>query len=241
MSIDIYADLICPWCYIGLNRLKRALAARRLTEERARIAWVPFQLAPGLPAEGIEARHYDAARYGGEEKAAHARAIALKVATSEGLMLDFENIRRIPHTGLAHRLLLLAQRRGLVLPLAEALFAAHFRHGDDIGDAQSLVAIAAAVGMPEDVVASYLDSAEEMARLSYHELSARRMGIQAIPCFVFDQRFALAGAQEWQAFLPMLDIIGAYAAPAPAMAGGQGKICPESVSLNQYVDIIDIK
>ena len=110
MRIDIYQDLICPWCYIGSHRFKRALASRPdLTRD---IVWQPFQLNPTMPATGVERQIYLTAKFGGKERAAEVYQIVADTAAADDLPLRLDLIRRTPNTLDAHRLVRLVAAQG---------------------------------------------------------------------------------------------------------------------------------
>jgi len=187
LRIEIASDVICPWCYIGKRRLEKALAL--LTGEiEADIAWLPFQLNPGMPVEGMARADYRRAKFGSPERA---RALDARVAAEgagEGIAFAFERIARTPNTAAAHCLIDLAQAQGRATPVVEALFRAYFEEAQDIGDRAVLADIAARCGVrgwPE---------AADPARVAEQEERVRGFGISAVPTFIFDRRSGLSGA-----------------------------------------------
>lgn len=204
MLIEIYSDLICPWCYLGKVRLDRALRER--PGVRVDVRWMPFQLNPDLPAEGMDRDLYFTAKFGGPERVRQMNAVVEQAAAREGLFLRLDLIRRIPSTLQAHRLVRFAERWGKATDLAMALFTAHFQQGRDIGDVRLLTRIAAEQGLDAGQVGDYLLGEADMAAVRGSDAQARQLGVQAVPCYIFDRRYALAGAQEHTAFLPMLDL-----------------------------------
>lgn len=204
MLVETFADLICPWCYIGRHRLTQALKARpRL---RVELRWQPFQLSPDMPPSGMERQAYLAAKFGGSERARQVYRIVEETAERDGLTLNVSRIRRTPNSLNSHRLIRLAERYGLGDAMVGALFQAYFVNGLDIGDRDTLVATAVMVGLPPDETASFLDSDEEVENVLSTDALARQLGLQAVPCYVFNRRYALAGAQEAVSFLPLLDL-----------------------------------
>ncbi|HSK38176.1 MAG TPA: DsbA family oxidoreductase [Arenibaculum sp.] len=204
MLVEIYSDLICPWCFIGKRRLERALAQRpRLVVDRR---WRPFELNPDMQPAGMDRMAYLAAKFGGIERARQVYAVVEETAARDGLNLSLNRIRRTPNTLDAHRLVRYAARWDLADTLTDRLFDAYFIGGLDIGDHDVLAVKAVEAGLEEDHVRSFLDSDDETAVVRTAEATARQMGIQAVPCFVFNRRFALSGAQEPAAFLPLLDL-----------------------------------
>ncbi|MDG5494256.1 DsbA family oxidoreductase [Niveispirillum sp. BGYR6] len=204
MFIEIYADLVCPWCYIGKHRMEQALAQRPgLSVD---IRWMPFQLNPELPASGMDRATYLVAKFGSTERARQLSAMVEQAALKEGLPMRLDLARRIPNTTNAHRLVRFAERFGRSTEMISALYQAYFAQGLDIGTTSILLQQATATGLPEEEVAHYLSSEADMAAIRTGDQQARQLGVQAVPCFVFERRYALSGAQEPQAFLPFLDM-----------------------------------
>lgn len=206
MLIETFADLTCPWCYIGKRRLARALEQRPAV--RADIRWQPFQLNPDMPAGGMARADYLAAKFGGAERARQIYRVVEETAERDGLPLALDRIQRTPNSFDAHRLIRIAGRRGLGNTMADALFAAYFIEGVDIGDHDSLAATAAAVGLDAVEIKQMLDGDAEAASVHAADSLARQMGLQAVPCYIFNRRYALSGAQEPASFLPLLDLDG---------------------------------
>lgn len=215
MLIEIFADLVCPWCYIGRHRLRRALAERPgLKTVRS---WQPFQINPDMPPGGMDRTLYLAAKFGGAERAHQLHDIVEETAERDGLPLALDRIRCTPNTLDAHRLVRFADRAGLAEALVDALFGAYFIEGLDIGDRDVLAVKATDLGLAPDAVRTLLNGQAETATVRASDTRARHYGLQAVPCFIFDRRYALAGAQEPVAFLPLLDLAQDNAALADAM------------------------
>jgi len=207
MLIDIYSDLVCPWCYIGTHRLRRALAERPRVQPRRQ--WHPFLLNADLPRSGIDRTLYLSIRFGSRERARQVLAVVEETARRDGLPLNFTRINRTPNTLDAHRLVMLAQQLNSQSDrLVEALFTAYFVEGLDIGDRDLLTALAAdTAGIDSALTRRMLNSdAEPDLERFRTEALVHQLDLHAVPCFVFDRRFVLAGAQEPIAFLPLLDL-----------------------------------
>lgn len=207
MLIDVFADLVCPWCYIGNHRLSRALAERpRVKPERR---WHPFQLNPDLPPGGIDRTLYLAIRFGSRERARQVLAVVEETARRDGLPLNMARVTRTPNTLDAHRMVLLAETVGLGERMMQTLYAAYFTEGLDIGDRDLVVELAAGLGLEREVCREALasDGAADQARFQA-EILSYQLDLHAVPCFIFDRRYVLAGAQEPVAFLPLLDLAG---------------------------------
>jgi predicted DsbA family dithiol-disulfide isomerase len=223
MLIEIFADLICPWCFIGWRRLRRAVAERPALSTQIR--WRPFQLNPDMPPGGMDRQLYLHAKFGSRERARQIYGVVEETARRDGLALDLSRIRRTPNTFDAHRLIRWAEQGGEALTLVEGLFTAYFMEGADISDRETLVAVAAAAGYAPDAAAHLLESGGEAAEVRAADALARQMGLHAVPCFVFDRRYALSGAQEASSLLPLLDL-GICGEPRPATAATQGVPVP---------------
>jgi predicted DsbA family dithiol-disulfide isomerase len=213
LRIDIVSDVVCPWCFIGKRRLEKALALR--PEIEAEITWRPFQLNPDLPPEGIERQAYLAAKFGGNVHVERIYANVTEAGATVDIPFAFGRIRRTPNTRDAHRLLRYAAAEGVADAMVEALFRAYFIDGRDIGERAVLAAIAGEVGLDAQEAGAFLASAAELEQVLAEERSARRLGINAVPCFIFERQYAVSGAQEPEFFLPVFDLVKNGGPPAP--------------------------
>lgn len=206
MKVEIYSDVACPWCYIGEARFERALAAFPGAEE-VEVVYRPYQLDPAAPAEAEPMLEYLERRFG-----ANARAMAGRVAENargEGLVMDYDRGLAV-NTLDAHRLLWLAEREHgpeVQRAVATGLFEAHFSRGSDVGDPEVLAGIAAAAGMDAGRVREYLASDEGAREVREEIAGAQRLGITAVPTFVFEEKYAVQGAQPTSAFLQALETV----------------------------------
>src|SRR5215470_15629983 len=202
MQLDIFSDTICPWCYVGKRRLARALALR--PQPKLVVRWRAFQLNPTMPPEGIQRERYIEAKFGGTERAKRIHEAVSAVGASEGINFRFERIRWTPNTLSSHRLLRKATQHGLQSELLEALFAAYFVAGRDIGDHEVLAEIATEVGIPDAEI--FLAQGGGIEEVKAEDALARRQGINGVPCFIFNGRFLLSGAQEPESFFQLFDL-----------------------------------
>jgi predicted DsbA family dithiol-disulfide isomerase len=216
MHIDILADVICPWCFIGKRRLERALALR--LDLSATLSWRAFELNPDLPIDGIPREIYLSAKFGSVAKAERLFAAITAAGRTEGIEFAFERIRRTPNTLRAHRLIRLAGDKGCAEPVVEALFRAHFIEGLDIGLPKTLGELAARAGLGRAETCEYLSGDAGTAEIRAEEQRARRLGIHAVPYFVLERGYAISGAQEPEMFLPIFDIAAGIVDLAPAEA-----------------------
>nr|WP_255574878.1 DsbA family oxidoreductase [Caldovatus aquaticus] len=204
LQIEVVFDLVCPWCFLGTRRLRRALRAR--PDILAEIQWRPFLLNPDIAREGVPRQDYLVRKFGGEERARRLHATIAELGRAEGVPFRFDRIRRVPQSLDAHRLVRLAAREGMADALVDALFVAYFAEGADIGDHDALAAIAAAVGLDPFAVRRHLASGAEAEQVHADNLRAHRLGINGVPCFVIGGRHAIAGAQEPEVLERLLDV-----------------------------------
>ena len=204
LQIDLFSDVICPWCFIGKRRLERALAER--PSQPVKIQWRAFQLNPDMPREGMLRQHYVEAKFGGPERACQILENICSVAKTEGLDFAFEKIQRTPNTVTAHRLIQWATLQNCADTLVENLFQAYFQDGQDIGSIDILEEIANNSGLNGLHARKYLASKKGESEVAAETRFAFENGITGVPCFVFNRRYAVAGAQEAEAFFPLFDL-----------------------------------
>jgi predicted DsbA family dithiol-disulfide isomerase len=213
MRIDIISDVVCPWCFIGKRRLEKALALR--SEIEPEITWRPFQLNPDMPEEGMARADYIASKFGDSGHSRRIHQTLAEAGASVGIEFAFERIARSPNTRNAHRLVRWATSAGLGGVVVDRLFRGYFLEGRDIGDCATLAEIAAAAGMDRAAAFAFLTSDEGRAEIIAEDRNARRLGISAVPCFIFAGQYAVSGAQEPEFFLPVFDLVQ-NGAPAEA-------------------------
>jgi predicted DsbA family dithiol-disulfide isomerase len=204
LYIEIVHDLVCPWCYLGVRRLLRTL--RRRPDLAFDLVWRPFLLNPDMPRLGMTRPEYVVRKFGGEDRAQRLYATISETGRNEGLEFRFDRIRRTPSSIDAHRLVRHAAGYGRADSLVEALFAAHFTDGLDIGNHGVLISVATACGMDPAAVRRFLASDAETEGVHADNLRAHRLGINGVPCFVVDGMHAIAGAQEPEVIERLLDI-----------------------------------
>lgn len=204
MQLDIFSDTICPWCYVGKRRLQRALAVR--PQPGLQIRWRAFQLNPGMPPDGMERRAYIEAKFGSPERARRIYEAVSQAGAGEGIAFAFDRMRRTPNTLQSHRLLRFAATLDRQSELLDELFHAYFEGGADIGNLDLLVEIAEASGIDPADARSYLESGDDRESVIAEDQLARRQGINGVPCFVFNGRYSLSGAQEPEALFQLFDL-----------------------------------
>ena len=214
MTIEIFADIACPWCYIGEARLAQALRQRPgLAVERR---WRPFQLQPNLPRTGTPRDAFFERKFGGADRMAQAFAHVAEAGRADGLRFDFERLAGAPNTTDAHRLVLLAETYGRTWETVDALFEGYFADGRDLNDAADLVAIAEHAGLPGADARALLGDSRFEAEVAQSQTVAQRSGIGGVPLYLFGDQFALSGAQPVAAFVQALDRAAEVGANAPA-------------------------
>jgi predicted DsbA family dithiol-disulfide isomerase len=196
VSVDVYSDVVCPWCYIGKRRLEQALI--RLSKQNIAVTpmWRAFQLNPDMPAVGMARKDYVDAKFGGPERAAQIYARVAAVGNEVGIPFQFEKIERQPNTINAHRLIGYAGMVGNQDPVVEALFRAFFLQLRDIGNIESLSDIAAEAGLDRMAVFNYLASEKGAEATRQEDTRARQLGVTGVPFFVFGGKYAVSGAQD---------------------------------------------
>lgn len=204
LTIDIYSDIVCPWCFIGKRRLERALNAR--DGSRVSIVWHGFQLNPDMPMKGMTMAAYLAAKFDSPERAENVYSGIGRAGHSERIAFNFDGITRMPNTVQAHRLMRYAGRFNCEGAVIEALFQGFFVDGEDIGSDETLTRIATRCGLNGADAAHYLAGDEDRDSVLAEDLRARRMRIKAVPSFVINGAFAISGAQEPEAFYPLFDL-----------------------------------
>ena len=205
MIIDVYADVVCPWCYIGARRLEQAIALR--TDLPVGRRWRPFQLQPYMLAGGLPWPEFTRRKFGREERAKAAFARVSAVGTAEGIRFDFDRVVSAPNTVDAHRLILLATRSGSGWEMVDALFEAYFADGRDLNDHEDLASVAAGVGLDTHMVRAHLADDEDVAEVKASQREADQLGVAGVPFYVIDERYVLSGAQPVEVFIQALDLV----------------------------------
>src|SRR5262245_30481217 len=175
LSIIVYSDVICPWCYVGKRRLEAALNAPEMPAA-PRLAWRPFELNPDMPAEGIERQAYRAQKFGTARSAELDRNM-VETGKELGIAFAFDRMQRTPNTRLAHRAIWEAGRQGRQDALVNRLFEAYFEEALDIGDASLLQGLAAEAGLEPDALKRALTDPDSLEAVVDLEQQGYRLGI----------------------------------------------------------------
>ena len=196
MNIDVYHDIACPWCRIGKANLETAL--QRWDGEPVTVTWKPFLLETGLPTEGTPASEHYKHKFG-EENIAPMFERVRGAGRNAGVDFNFENAIRAPSED-AHRLIWLSPESARTAIL-EGLHEAYFSQGKNVADLETLADIAEAAGLDRAEILARLQSDEGKAETASAIASAQQLGVTGVPFFVFDNRYALSGAQPPETIL----------------------------------------
>jgi predicted DsbA family dithiol-disulfide isomerase len=205
MLVEIYSDVVCPWCYIGKRRFEAALA-RFEGRDDVTVVYKPFQLDPRAPTEPTPVIDAYARKFGGPDEAIRIIERVTETAAPEGL--DFHlDIAQRANTFDAHRLLAYAHERGRQTDMKERLLQAYFVEGKNVADHNQLADLAAEVGLDRAAVAAFLASDEGVDDLREELRDSVERGITAVPTFVFAGLWSVPGAQDPDTMLRVLEIV----------------------------------
>ncbi|QIN82016.1 disulfide bond formation protein DsbA [Rubrobacter tropicus] len=205
MKIDVYADVVCPWCYVGEKRLEKALRQRPDLDVERR--WRPFQLRPEMPENGLPWREFAVGKFGGEENMKRAFSHVSAAGEPDGARFDFDRVASAPNTVDAHRLILYAADRGKEWEMADALFRGYFAGGRDLNDAEDLAAMAVETGLDPGEVGAFLSGGVGIEGVWESQQTAARLGITGVPFYVVEGRYAVSGGQPAEVWLRTFDAI----------------------------------
>lgn len=193
VNIDVVSDVVCPWCFIGMKRLEKAIAAR--PDVPTNVNWRPFQLDPTIPSAGVEREAYMLAKFGDPARLKSAHERLEQLGAEDGIRFDFAAIKVAPNTLDPHRVVRWAANSGDQSAVVSELFSRYFERGENIGDQEVLCDAAATAGMDAAVVRTMLATNADRAEVKAEIDTARRMGITGVPCFLIANKYAVMGAQ----------------------------------------------
>lgn len=206
MKIEIWSDIMCPFCYIGKRHLE--LALKQFPEMEVELVWKSFQLDPTItPQPGKDVYSYLAERKGmslEESKQMHQHVVDR--AAEVGLVYNYDKAI-IANSFDAHRLLHLAKRNGKGNELKEKLLAAYFTEGKDFGDKQVLTQLGLEVGLKEEDIHTVLFTDMYAREFQADIQEAQEIGVRGVPFFVFDRKYAVSGAQPIEAFVETIQAV----------------------------------
>lgn len=222
MKIQIWSDIVCPFCYIGKRKLELALEQFPEKNE-VEIEWKSFQLDPELAnREGLSVHAYLGKRKGGtaaDGKRMNDQMSA--IAKEVGLEYDFDKAI-IDNTLSAHRLLHFAKTKGVQNEMKERLFHAYYSEGKDLADHQTLSGLAAELGLDAEEVQTMLKDGRFEAEVRNDQQLAYAIGVQGVPFFVFNNKYAVSGAQSPEVFRQVLEQVWEEERPPLIVEGGAG-------------------
>ncbi|MDJ0920661.1 MAG: DsbA family oxidoreductase [Henriciella sp.] len=197
VTIEMVSDLVCPWCWVGLRRLKTATAL--VPDIDIKILFRPYELDPTVPKGGTDYKAYMKQRFGSDTGKARSNAMRdalIQYGKDEGIPFAFDKISWRPNSFDAHRLVGWAQGQDLGMAAKEALFQAFFADGKDIGNHEVLVSIASQIGLDPNIVSDLLASDADVTRTREEQELFRQMGISGVPTFIADRAIAVQGAES---------------------------------------------
>jgi predicted DsbA family dithiol-disulfide isomerase len=204
MDVDFVADVVCPWCYIGFERLKQTLALR--PGVKANIRWRPYQLNPELPEAGVDRKALMESKFGSDQDRMRQMSENVREqAAGAGLAIKPGEIEKSPNTNAAHRLIVWAGQDGKALDVAEAVMAAYWTELKDIGDPEVLTEIGAAHGMDREALARRFAEGAGKEFVTRACQSAAQSGIQGVPFMIFADKVAVSGAYPPEQLVQALD------------------------------------
>lgn len=203
LQVEVIADLVCPFCYLGKRRLDTALEAVRGPRE---ISWYPYQLNPDMPADGMAFDDYLAQRFGNAANIQPVLDGLVREGRAEGIEFRFDRLRHVPNTLAAHQLMQLAgtEHRDQTA-LAETLMRAFFEQGEDIGNHDFLIDAASGQALEADSVRRALGDAGVRQNVLSREAQVRASGMSGVPGYLLNRRLLVVGAQPADTMISAFD------------------------------------
>lgn len=203
LQVDVIADLICPWSYLGKRRLDEALAA---VHGPSRVSWHPFQINPTMPESGLAFNDYLRSKFGDPETVRPGLESLTEAGRQAGINFRFDLLKRVPNSIKAHQLLQFAQSSGRdPMKLAEAIMQAFFAHGRDIGDPDVLVQLGEASGLETSAIRTALEDKSLRSIVISEEAQVRQNGVTGVPAFLINKRLFVIGAQPTEGLVNIFD------------------------------------
>ncbi len=203
LHVEVIADLVCPFCYLGKRRLDNAMEA---VQGPSDVSWFPYQLNPDMPNEGLSFDEYLTLRFGSPANIQPGLDQLVAEGREEDIEFRFDRIERVPNTLHVHQVMYLAEAEGKdQTALAEELMKAFFERGENIADEEILIELAGRHGLsPKDVARIIDDEAAKQVVLS-REAQVRASGIGGVPGFLLNRRLLMIGAQDTDAMVNAFD------------------------------------
>lgn len=220
IKISVVSDVVCPWCYIGKRRLEKAM--NELSEKiDFEVEYLPFELNPQMPIDGVDQKQYLSDKFGGEERYDQITSHTTAVAGQDGLSFDFSAQKISPNTRNAHRLVQLAKEENKQLEIVEGFFKAYFTDGVDLSKKENLLKVAEAAGVSRAKADELLRSTNGLAELELMERELHKLGISGVPFYIIQNKYGVSGAQPAESFVKVFEEIVA----SEKVASATGETC----------------
>ncbi|WP_242927199.1 DsbA family oxidoreductase [Pontibacter vulgaris] len=222
IKIDVVSDINCPWCYIGEQRLKSAMAAAGSNYD-FEVYFKPFELNPNIPQEGQSKEEYFTNSYGPAilSQLGDMNKRMTETGRAEGIEFNFDKATSLSNTFNGHRLIWLADQYGVQEKVVNALFVSNFTEGDNVNDIALLKETGIANGIPAEKLEGFFESEEGKKEVREMEAWAQQAGIKGVPAFIFNEKYLVSGAQPAATFLEVFP----QAAPAFEEIKAEGGSC----------------
>ncbi len=192
LQLDVFSDVVCPWCYIGKRRLENALAT--IDDVDVALNWKPYFLNPWIPLEGVDRKTYLETKFGSVDKYTKIAANVTVTAAEEGLTYNSATISRQPNTIDCHRLIHWAAEIGQASAMKQKLMEFYFRDGEDLTKIEVLLKAAAECGLDASEMYLRLCTDRDVETIAFEAKAANDAGIGGVPTFIFGGKYALSGA-----------------------------------------------
>jgi predicted DsbA family dithiol-disulfide isomerase len=202
LTIEMTSDFICPWCLVADTNLHKAIAQLDIPIAIQRI-WYPFELNPDMPEAGMDRKTYRTNKFGSWEYSQQLDAKTVQAGQANGIEFRYDLIKVTPNTLKAHRLTWFAGKAGKATDMAERIFRAYFTEGQDIGDVDTLVNLAAEIGLDSTQVKTFLLSQAGIQDIEALKRRAIAQGIRSVPTIRIGKE-VLVGGQPTEIFLAAL-------------------------------------
>jgi len=205
LDIQVTYDFICPWCWIGEEKLERALEASGFSE-KSRLTFVPYLLNPDMPVDGMDRKEYRSSKFGSWARSQAMDAQVTQAGKSSGLIFNYDIVEKTPNTMAAHRLVWRQQLNGGdATELVHAIYKAYFGDGLDIGDLEVLANLASNYGHDRDATLAFLQSDEGANDIVQQVAGRYRAGVHTVPSVSINGRI-VSGAQPVEIFAEVLKL-----------------------------------
>lgn len=203
IKIDVVSDVACPWCYVGKKNLEAAIPNKEMVE----IEWHPFQLDPSIPKEGINKETYFTNKFGSMERFELMSEHLIKAGQKAGINFDFTKMKKAVNTLALHQLLEIAGREGFKDSLKAKFLQANFELGLDLSETEVLFKICKEFGWTKEKIEQICND-DLLATLVKNEIKQfQNLGVSGVPFFIFNNKYAVSGAQPIEVFKDLIDKI----------------------------------